>query len=135
MGRAALDFFAAFGAGRFDDARQKTSAGFKWFGRVIQDAEWEGEKLAAYVKSSALAASHPREVPSAIIDTWLEDRAARLFDGVLEDGDIVILVDIRRHGETSTSGVVVGVDATRGNVVRRVFDPHELSVALSSIHA
>lgn len=135
MADTVLAFFREFGAGRFEAAEKKTAATFRWFGKAIRPEDWSGEKLASYVESSAISASNAREVPAAIIDTWLEDRAARLFDGPLEDGDVVILVDVQRHGDTSTCCVVVGVDAMRGTVVRRIFDPHDLSEALRAIHA
>lgn len=127
-----LAFFSDLSAKRVREASARVGVGFRWFGKALTDADWTGPKLASYLESGQLSASNVREVPAAIIDTWLRDREEACFDGKLVDGDAVVLVDVLRNERTVTAAIVVGADGS-DVVLRRIFDPAELTRALGAI--
>jgi hypothetical protein len=134
MQKTVLDFFADLSARRLTLARDRAAPGFAWFGKVLDGADWEGEKLAAYLDSGTLEVSNAREVPQAIIEVLSSGGDGALFDGALSEGDAVVLVDVNRNERTVTAGVVVGLLAGE-LALRRIFDPALLSAALSSLSA
>lgn len=119
-------FFGCLAAKDGEGAGRWAGPGFRWFGAPVSGAQWSGPAFLAYLEAEPLRYDGVRAVPADLV-RHLEGSGEDLYDGSLNSGEVVYLVDVIRGTRKVTCGVVVDPKGAR---VLRVFDPEALAAAL-----
>jgi hypothetical protein len=127
--RIVREFFRDFGTGNFEQAFALVDEQFYWFGRRINEEDWQNKRLREFVESHPMSAHKPRLLPENLVRVF-----AATIDGIA-GGEIVILIDVTRDRTTTTACVVLGKNKESRLVIRRVLDPSDLKHQLRYLGA
>lgn len=123
----AARFLEALFSGRIDAARRLAGPGFSWFGDPAPD--WDGQGIRRFVAAAPTEVGSVRRVPPEVLDL-LDPETRDPLLGPLEPRHCVVLADVDRGGQTTTSGLVVD---PADESVARVLDATPLKRALERV--